>query len=156
MAFSIKQLLFSMAVAAFGLVAMLSEYRTVLGKVFDGLTLVILVAIAYGAWLFTGERRAFRVGFLCWAVLYFLLFKQTFDVGISDLANLVRRAVQAQSFVASQSAAIDGGGFTGSFWPIPHSNFYPAFHTLLLLLLGLIGGCVTVYFYRKRERKLAK
>ena len=93
MAFSIKQLLFCMTVVAFGLVAMLSEYRPLLGKLFDLLTLGILIAMAYGAGLSSGEPRAFRVGFLCWASLYFFLFKKTFDVGISDLISRAYRGL---------------------------------------------------------------
>jgi hypothetical protein len=61
MAFSIKQLLFSMAVVAFGLVALLSEFKPLLGHLFDLLTLGILIGMAYGAWMSTGESRAFRL-----------------------------------------------------------------------------------------------
>jgi hypothetical protein len=91
MAFSVKQLLVWMAVLAFGLVALVSEDKPILGKLFDLLTLGILIGMAYGAWLSTGESRAFRVGFLCWAFLYFFLFKKIFDVGISDLISSAYR-----------------------------------------------------------------
>ncbi|HEX2475899.1 MAG TPA: hypothetical protein VHK01_14205 [Lacipirellulaceae bacterium] len=160
MAFSIKQLLFSMAVVAFGLVAMLSEYRPHLGKLFDLLTLGILIAVAYGVWLASGERRAFRIGFLCWALLYFFLFKKTLDVGISELITRAYRAVSQPVVVlppGTGGGGIAGGGFGGGgAWPIPYGNFAPVFHSMFLLLLGVIGGWVTVYVYRKRERMVAR
>ena len=106
MAFSIKQLLFSMAVVAFGLVAMLSEDKPLLGKLFDLLTLGILIAMAYGAWLSTGECRAFRLGFLCWALLYFYLFKKIFNVGLSDMISRAFRGLLNLVWSAS------GGGQT--------------------------------------------
>jgi hypothetical protein len=142
MAFSIKQLLFGMAVVAFGLVALLNS-RPILGKLFDLLTLGILIATAYGAWISHGESRAFRIGFLCWAVLYFALFKKTFDVGIHELVRRAYDLVQPTAFTQSPF-------FTY------HANFNSVFHSLFLLLLGLVGGYVTVYFYRKRQRMLNK
>jgi hypothetical protein len=156
MAFSIKHLRFSIAVVAFGLVAMLSEYRPILGKLFDLLTLGILIATAYGIWLASGERRAFRVGFLCWALLYFYLFKRTFSVGISELIAYAYRVVQPPPVIVFPRGT-GGGGFAGGGGMVfPHANFVPVFHSMFLLLLGLVGGWVTVYFYRKRERMLAK
>jgi hypothetical protein len=169
MAFSIKQLLFSMAFVAFGLMAMLSEYRPLLGKLFDLLTLGILIAMAYGVWLSSGERRAFRVGFLCWALLYFYLFKKTFSVGISELINYAFRVVQPPPVIpggfgrgayggggmaggAYGGGGYGGGAFSGSYY----GNFTPVFHSMFLLLLGIVGGWLTVYFYRKREQMLAR
>jgi hypothetical protein len=143
MSFSIKQLLFCMAVIAFGLVALLSA-KPVLGKLFDLLTLGILIAAAYGAWLSHGEIRAFRVGFLCWAVVYFFLVKKTFDVGIYDLIKRVHPEFQP---MIVPPVGYGGGGFVTRF-----PTFYLVCHSLLLLLLGVIGGWVTVYFYRKRQR----
>jgi hypothetical protein len=165
MAFSIKQLLFSTAVVAFGLVTMLSEYRPLLGRLFDLLTLGILIAMAYGVWLASGERRAFRVGFLCWALLYFYLFKKTFSVGIAELINYAFRAVQPPPEFTRGYGGYGGGGMTGGAYSgtygggggiqFPYGNFTPAFHSMFLLLLGVIGGFVTVYFYRKRASMLA-
>jgi hypothetical protein len=137
---------------------MFSEYRPLLGKLFDLLTLGILIAMAYGVWLSSGERRAFRVGFLCWALLYFYLFKKTFGVGISELINYAFRAVQPPPVISPGNG---GGGMTGSYFDVagiqfPYGNFTPVFHSMLLLLVGVIGGWVTVYFDRKREQKLAK
>jgi hypothetical protein len=158
MAFSIKQLLFSTAVVAFGLVAMLSEYRPLLGKLFDLLTLGILIAMAYGIWLSGGEHRAFRVGFLCWALLYFYLFKKTFSVGISELIAYAYRVVRPPIVIspAFGGGGTGGGGFGGGGMHFPYGNFTPVFHSMFLLLLGLVGGWVTVYFYRKRASELAR
>jgi hypothetical protein len=147
MAFSIKQLLFWMAIVAFGLVAMFSR-KPVIGMLFDLLTLGILIAAAYGAWLSYGELRAFRVGFLCWAVVYFLLFKQKFNVPVNDLIRRAYRAVQPPI-----PGLQNGGGFGGGGFGL-HPNFNSVFHSLFLLLLGVVGGWVTVYFYRKRQRML--
>jgi hypothetical protein len=145
MAFSIKQLLFYVAVLAFGLVAMLSKDMLVLGRLFDLLTLGILIGMAYGAWLSTGPARAFCIGFLCWAALYFFLFKRTFEFtrAMSEMISLAYRAVGPVIIVPT-------GGFRG--FPVLYPNFTSAFHSLLLLFLGLIGGWVTVYFYRRRQR----
>jgi hypothetical protein len=151
MAFSIKQLLFWMAVLAFGLVAMFSKDMPVLGRLFDLLTLGILIGAAYGAWLSTGQARAFCIGFLCWAALYFYLFKRTFEINraISEMISLAYRSIGTQIVVPRT-----GGGGLG-FRP-QYPNFIAVFHSLLLLLVGILGGWVTVYFYRKRQRMLAQ
>jgi hypothetical protein len=126
------------------------------------LTLGILIGMAYGAWMSTGESRAFRLGFLCWGVLYFLLFKKIFDVGLSDLVSRAFRGLL--NLIWGESGGVPQD------WTLPeppilsergtvdfeYSNFYITCHSLLLLLIGLIGGWVTVYFYRKRVRMLAK
>jgi hypothetical protein len=152
MRFSIKHLLFCMAVVAFELGALTSD-KPVLGKLIALVTLGILIAAAYGAWLSQGELRAFRVGFLCWAVLYFLLFNKAFDVGVHDLIRLAYLAYRPPMIVAPGGQSGGGGGFGGGgFDP----NFYPVCHSLFLLLLGLIGGWVTVYFYRKRQKMLTE
>jgi hypothetical protein len=159
MAFSIKQLLFCVAVLAFGLVAMLSEDNAVLGHLFDLLTLGVLIGMAYGAWLSAGETRAFRVGFLCWSLLYFFLFKKIFDVGIADLISggyldLIVHAFTTggipQGMKIPEPPVFSQRGVGAYLYP----NFHLVFHSLLLLLLGIIGGWVTMFFYRKRQRIL--
>jgi hypothetical protein len=161
MAFGIKQLLVCVAVVALGLVALLSD-APVLGRLFDLLTLGILIGMAYGAWLASGESRAFRVGFVCWALLYFVLFKKIFDVGVADLVSRAYRELLDRAWR-------DGGGGglpQGMTLPEPavfsergigqymYPNFHAVGHSLFLLLVGVIGGWVTVYFYRKRQRML--
>ena len=155
MAFSIKQLLFWMAVVAFGLVALVSEDKPVLGKLFDLLTLGILIGLAYGAWLSTGESRVFRVGFLSWAFLYCLLFKKIFDIGISDLISsayleLIDRAWGGvpPGMTIPEPPVFGERGIGNYVYP----NFHLVGHSLILLLLGFVGGWVTVFFYRKRQR----
>src|SRR4051812_37698961 len=125
MAFSVKQLLFCIAVLAFGLVALLSD-QPVMGTLFESLTLGILSTTAYGAWLSYAELRAFRVGFLCWAALYFMLFKKRVDVGVDDLINRAYRTFQPETMAPPPF------GF-------PHPNFTQVFHSLFLLLLGVVG-----------------
>ncbi len=51
-----------------------------------------------------------------------------------------------------------GGGFGdgGGGWVSRFPNFHSVCHCLFLLLLGIIGGWVTVYFYRKRQKMLAE
>ena len=136
MAFSIKQLLSSIAVVAFGLVALLSEYKPVLAKLFDLLTLGILIAVAYGVWLSTGERRAFRIGFLCWALLYFVLYKQTSATGIYELMNRAYRAV-TQAFIVYPPGYSGSryGGYGGGGIQFPYSNFIPVSHSLIFCCL---------------------
>jgi hypothetical protein len=160
MAFSIKHLLFCISVLAIGLVAMFSQDKPILGKLFDLLTLGILIGVAYGAWLSTGESRAFRVGFLCWALLYFFLFKKIFDVGIADLVSSAYRELNnranfgalPQNFTLPQPSVFSERGVVDFTYP----KFYLTCHSLSLLLVGLIGGWVTVFFYRKRQRTLAQ
>jgi hypothetical protein len=138
MAFSTKHLLFCMAVVAFGVMAMFSD-SSVVGQLFELLTLAVLIATAYRAWLSHGELRAFRVGFLCWAVLYFLLVKRTADFGVNDLIGRAFRAFHPTN--AGQQP-----------WVFYDPNFSQVCHSLILLLFGLIGGWVTVYLYRKHRR----
>ena len=150
MAFSIKQLLFSMAVIAFAIVA-INVDKPVFGKLFDVMTLGIIIAAAYGAWLATGKRRAFRIGFFCWAILYFVLVKKKFDLGTDDLLRLAYRELLAPpiNIPSGQLGLSGGGGFLGA-----HPNFFPVCHSLMLLLLGVVGGCITAYFYQKRQQML--
>jgi hypothetical protein len=161
MAFSIKQLLFSMAVVAFGLVALFSEDKPLLGRLFDLLTLGILIGMAYAAWLSTGESRAFRLGFLCWGALYFLLFKKIFDVGLADLMSRAFRGLLnlvwgasggAQNMTLPEPVVFSERGVMD----FPYPNFFVTCHSLLLLLIGVVGGWVTIYFYRKRQRMLSR
>jgi hypothetical protein len=126
------------------------------------LTLGILIGMAYAAWLSSGESQAFRLGFLCWGALYFLLFKKIFDVGLSGLMSRAYRGLLNLVWGAS-------GGVPQN-WDLPeplvysergvvdfsYPNFYVTGHSLLLLLIGVVGGWLTAYFYRKRQHMLAK
>jgi hypothetical protein len=122
------------------------------------LTLGILIGVAYGVWLAKGESRAFRVGFLCWAVVYFVLFKKIFDVGLSDLISsaFVKLNIRAnfpynmEGFTFPEPPVFGERGLGQYLYP----NFHLTCHSLLMLLMGLVGGWVTVYFYRRRERTL--
>jgi hypothetical protein len=166
MAFSVKQLLFSMAVVAFGVAALVNADKPFVFQLFDLLTLAILIAIAYGAWIHQGAQRAYRIGFLCWAALYYWFVKGGFDVGAGEVIDYAARVFGPER----PSAGYGYGGYSvqsdGLFDEPPPSRtgygsygWYTGFrsigHSMLLLFFGLVGGWVTVYFYRKRARMLA-
>ena len=155
MAFSIKQLLLCMAYVAIGLMALANADKPFIKELVDLLTLGTLVFMAYAAWTRQAEPRAFRIGFLCWGALYYWMFKRRFDIGTLHLIDLASRMVQPDGvqqggFGGGGGGVFGGGGFGGN-WV---ANFHSISHSVLLLLFGLIGGWVTVYFYRKRQRML--
>jgi hypothetical protein len=161
MAFSVKQLLFMMAVAAFGVAALANADKPFVFQLFDLLTLAILIAIAYGAWINQGAQRAYRLGFLCWAALYYWFFKQQFNIGTGDLIDVVTYMTQpirpSARYRGDSMPPVDIFGVTARgpnyVWRTAYRSIG---HSLFLLFFGLVGGWVTVYFYHKRERMLAK
>jgi hypothetical protein len=166
MAFSVKQLLFLMAVVAFGVAALANADKPFVSHLFDLLTLALLIAIAYGAWINQGAQRAYRIGFLCWAALYYWFFKEGFNIGAGDVIDYAARVLGPER----PSAGYGYGGYSmqsDDLFAEPQQTrerygpygWYMGFrsigHSMFLLFFGLIGGFVTVYFYRKRQRKLA-
>ncbi|HEX2475900.1 MAG TPA: hypothetical protein VHK01_14210 [Lacipirellulaceae bacterium] len=168
MAFSVKQLLFSMAVVAFGVAALVNADKPFVFQLFDLLTLAILIAIAYGAWINQGAQRAYRIGFLCWAALYYWFFKEGFNIGAGDLIDYAARVFGPERPSGGYGRDRGYGGYSGYGmqsgdlfdWQAAPGNYhwYIGFrsigHSLLVLFFGLVGGWLTVYFYRKRERRM--
>jgi len=141
MAVSLKQFLFLILFAAFALAALLNSERAFMLELVKFTTFSTLVAMAYGIWANAGERRAYCIGFLLWGGIYYALFvvvqAKRIDLGLDNLllwlGQLLDRAYQGRII-----------------WAV----YEKTGHLLLSLLLGIIGGWVTVYFYRKRQRML--
>jgi hypothetical protein len=147
MAFSLKHLLVVVLVIAVGLAGLLNPNRDLFQNLMNVLTVAILIYFAYGIWTTTGENRAYCVGFVLWCGLYFISYTRKFfeiELGLSDLLNPL--------FLWLHPDVTSG---RGSYDPMAASRFHYVGHCLFALLLGLIGGWITVYFYRKRQRMLA-
>ena len=95
--------------------------------------------MAYGVWLSEGETRAFRVGFLGWVTLFWVLMFWRYDIGVDTLIGFANDMLHPKNPVGN--------------WINPYFQIGRCF---LSLLFGLIGGWVTMYFYRKRQRMLKK
>jgi hypothetical protein len=153
MAFGIKHVLLAIAVVAIGLAALLNAGTPFVSESFSLFTLVVLIGAAYGIWMSNGETRAFRIGFVAWSALYYWLFSRTFDIGTGRLLYLASIALGRQQTTSEANDDLFGTPFQA---PSPYVDFQQGFtsigHCLFLLIFGLIGGCVTVYFYRKRQR----
>jgi hypothetical protein len=144
MAFSIKQLLVVVLVAAVGLAGLLHPERDLFQNLMNVLTVAILIYFAYGIWTTTGEERAFCVGFFVWCALYFIDHARKFlgiHLGLPDALSLL--------YVQLNLEATSG---QGTYDPMALSRFHDIGQCVFALLLGLIGGWVTVYFYRQREK----
>ena len=72
MAFGLKHLLFVILVAAVGLAALLNADRPPMADIIELTTFVIIVVVGYGIWTSDGQRRSFRIGFVCWSGLYYV------------------------------------------------------------------------------------
>jgi hypothetical protein len=148
MSFSIKQLLLLVAFVAFGLTALANARFLFMGELVDLVTLGLLITIAYSAWATHGEKRAYRIGFLCWSLLYVWATNKSFDFGQLELIELLCRPL---GYDASLPIFDDDPfadlGTEGNNWV---HNLISIGDCLLLLLFGLVGGWVTVYMYRKR------
>src|SRR6476620_648375 len=76
MSFSIKQLSLVFVYVAVGLVALLNAGNPFAADIVHLMNFTLLAGLAYGIWLTTGERQAFRIGFLSWvagAVLFIMV-----------------------------------------------------------------------------------
>jgi hypothetical protein len=137
-AISVKQLLILAVYVSVALATLANAGKGLSHEVAQLITLGTLIAIAYGIWTSSGETRAFRVGFVIWGSVYFLLFvviqTRWIDIGAGELLRVLR----------NQMVPDPNGAF----------EFRMIGDEFLSLLCGLIGGWVTVYFYRKRQRIL--
>jgi hypothetical protein len=140
MALSLKHFLLLVLFAAFSLAALTHSERAWMLEIVKFATFGTLVVMAYGVWAYAGERRAYRVGFVLWGGMYYLLYvviqSRLIDLGTDRLINWM-------------------------FWKLePGRGIWAVFektsHLFFSLLLGIIGGWMTVYFYRERRRRLRK
>src|SRR5688572_18244897 len=74
MAFSVKQLLLLILFVGFSIAALMNSERTFMIEIVKLVTFGTLVLMAYGAWAYTGESRAYCAGFLLWGGIYYLFF----------------------------------------------------------------------------------
>jgi hypothetical protein len=153
MAFSLKQFLFAIATFALGLVALLNADLPLIAETIEFTTFMALILVGYGIWVSAGEQRAFRIGFVAWGGLYFVATKW-WQIALSFAATKLIHAL-ALSFEPSRISDLRGSGDPYSeasgYW---FNRFEVIGHCLFALLFGLIGGCITVYFYRKRQKML--
>jgi hypothetical protein len=136
MSFSIKQLLLLVLFIGFSIAAMLNSERAFMIECVKAFTLLTLILMAYTAWAFTGERRAYCIGFLLWGGIYYALFV---------VLRTHRVDVGTERFLLWLGPQLDKGKIM---WAV----FEKTGHLLLSLLFGLIGAWITVYFYRIRQR----
>ena len=154
MSFSIKQLLLGMAVVAVALAALLTAHKPFVATLVRLATLSISILLAYGIWTSDRETRAFRIGFLCWGGVFFLsnvlIQTKMLDLGVDDLADQLVGWFYPDEFQFSRTGTIIGVTSGGGTWLL--RDFKLIFQCIVSLLLGFIGGWVTVYFYRKRQK----
>jgi hypothetical protein len=146
MAFNLKHLLVVVLVIAVGLTGLLNPHRDFFQNLMGIVTIAILIYFAYSIWITKGATRAFCIGFVLWCALYFIDYTRNFlgiDLGIRDMLHPL--------YLWLNPDQTSGQGVYDNFAP---SRFHYVGHCLFALLLGLIGGWVTVYFYRKRQRTL--
>jgi hypothetical protein len=158
MAFSIKHLLVVFLFAALGLAALLNAHLPIVAELADLITLLTIVLIGYGVWISDGELRAFRIGFVCWAGTYFIAtkwFSIAFNIATGKVLQIIKwplepRALQSAGRTGEVSGPIEEEFLNAQGrWM---DRFDTIGHCLFALLFGLVGGWVTVYFYRKRQR----
>ena len=152
MTFSIRHLLFVMLVVAFGVAALTNANLPLVAELFDVFTPLTIIILGYMAWVSVGEQRSFRIGFVTWGGIYFLATRWwhfAFYFATGQLLWLLHEPLKPNFRHLSgdpfQRAEVD--------WM---NRFDTIAHSLFALLFGLIGGWVTVYYYRKRQRMLAK
>jgi hypothetical protein len=99
------------------------------------ITIGALVVMSYGVWAFLGEKRAYCAGFLVWGGLYYVAYivleSRRVDLGTDTLILWLGRQLETGRIM----------------WAV----YEKIGHLLMSLLLGWIGGWVTVFFYRVRQ-----
>jgi hypothetical protein len=138
MALSLKHFLLLVLFACFALAALTHSERAYMLEIVKFVTFAALVVMAYGIWAYDGERRAFRIGFVLWGGAYYFLYvvihSRPIDLGTDRLVNWLFWKLEP------------GRGI----WAV----FEKASHLLFSLFFGIVGGWVTVYFYRQRRLSL--
>lgn len=162
MAFSLKQFLFLVAAVAAGLIAITNADLPIVAELVDLLTIGLIVIAGYGVWVNAGEERAFRIGFVAWAGVYFLATRWwniAFVSATGKLLQIIKWSYQPSRLTDHPGSSVMSGPSREAFiqaegdWM---NRFDSIGHCLFALLFGLVGGCVTVYFYRKRLQMLSK
>ena len=143
MAFGLKHLLVIIVYVSIGLAASVNADLPISNAIVGLLTLGTLTYFAYAIWTIVGEKRAFSVGFLIWVGIYYLLDV----VSQSKYVNL--------SFGTAELLDALFGLFAPDRYTAAPHRLKVIGHPLFSLLFGFIGGWVTVYFYRKRQRMLS-
>ena len=141
MSFSIRHILIVVVYVSVGLVALNNAYPMSSRLVVQLLSLATLVLCTYEIWASEGETRVFRIGFVLWGRVYYLLFViiQTWRVNLGTSAIV-------EWFVRSLALYRDGDS---------HNQIMGIVHPLAALVYGVVGGWVTIHFYRKRQRMIA-
>jgi hypothetical protein len=142
MGFSIKHLLLAVVYVAIGLAALANLSSAWLQLLLRLSIFVTLIFAAYSTWINSDESRAFYFGLTLWTILYLLTHvtfpRAGFQFGTGYLLDGLRQ-------------------LTATTTPdLQIEQFVETGHLFLSLVFGLIGGCVTVYFYRKRQRMLSE
>jgi len=154
MSFSVKQLLAVVLIISAGFAALANADKVIVNSMTQFAVLIVLVLVAYGNWVSDQEARAFRIGFLAWGGIYFLFHVvmpgNYLNLGTDWLLYPLLNTLQPEVYERDSQGVITGvhGGLQHRFLLIGHRS--------LTLFVGLIGGWVTVYFYRKRQRMLEK
>jgi hypothetical protein len=153
MAFSLKHLMSVVLVAAVGIAALTNADVPFVAELGNLFTLAIIIITGYGVWNSEGSRRAFRMGFVGWGCAYYLATK-TFQFKYMLLTYPLLR-IGWQLLQPSRISSLPPGIFqeAQAEW-IGH--FEAGGECLFALLFGLIGGWVTVCFYRKRQHMLSQ
>ena len=144
MRFNLKQLLALVVVVGVTAAALTVNFEMLASKselVFL-MCVFVLTITGYGIWTSVGETRAFRIGFVAWGGLY--LF---FHV-IVPLPDHLRVNELLRAFLKKVVREVY---FYDAFYPTVERFA----QCVLALVVGLIGGWVTVYFYRQRQRMLS-
>jgi hypothetical protein len=138
MALSLKHFLLLILFAGFALAALIHSERAFMLEIVKFVSFVTLVVMAYGIWTNSGEPRAYCAGFVLWGGVYYFLFvvleTRRIDLGTDHLLLWL-------------GWTLEGGRVI---WAV----YEKTGHLLLSLLFGIVGGWVTVYFYRKRPRMI--
>jgi hypothetical protein len=138
MPLSLKQFLLLVLFAGFALAALMNSERPMMLEWVKLVTFLTLLFMAYGAWANTGESRAYCAGFLLWGGFYYLTFvviqSRRIDLGTDHMLLWIGHYLESGRVI----------------WAV----YEKIGHLVLSLLFGIVGGSVTVCFYRKRESTL--
>jgi hypothetical protein len=154
MSFSIKQLLGLILVFSLGLGALIGSNNPLIASLAKPIVVGVFALFAYGIWTSKAETRAFRIGFLCWGGLYFLLYAvgdgKTIDLGLRYLPDRLITTFAPNILIRDAQGTITqvNGEWLDRFRLIGRC--------VLSIVLGIVGGWVTVHFYHKRQRMLAE